>query len=337
MRGISRAVSAALTLLLPIAPAAAQAPGGSAAPAAAFGQGVYIYPRNGQSEQQLWSDRYACDAWSRTQSGFDPVHPDSGTAGAEAATRREQYRKAMTACLDAKGYSIAAQAGATPAPAEAAAPAAPAPQAYVRPANGAADLGYHALTGWISAGYSITYGSLKPTLNDGGNAQIGITWFPTPWLPVGLRIEGSYSRFSETLAADSQEATALGTTVDYGRQSLYGGDADVQLDLAHRSAGFKMYLFGGGGWYRNTTDFRQVQWSGPALVCGYYTCGYGYLPYEITVAHSTTPWIKSWNAGFGMEFALTRPSSFFIEARYVRLAPYAVNTAYVPISIGLRF
>jgi hypothetical protein len=124
MEGISRTVSAALMLLLPIMPAAAQAPAGSAtaagsaAPAAAFGPGVYIYPKNGQSEQQLWSDRHACDAWSRTQSGFDPVHPDGGAAGDEAATRREQYRQAMTACLDARGYTIGSPPATAPPPAE---------------------------------------------------------------------------------------------------------------------------------------------------------------------------------------------------------------------------
>jgi Outer membrane protein beta-barrel domain len=334
MKGIPRTVSAALMLLAPVLPATAQAPTGSAAPAAAFGEGVYIYPKNGQSEQQLWSDRYACDTWSRTQSGFDPVHTDGGAPAGEVAKRREEYRNAMTACLDAKGYSIGPRPA---APIEATPHTAPIQKTYVPPASKPADLGYRALTAWISAGYTMPNGSLKTTLDDGGNAEIGFTLFPSPWLPIGLRIDGSYSRFSETLAADNQEAAALGTTVDYGRQSLYGGDVDVQLDLAHRGTGFKMYLFGGAGWYRNTTDYRQVQWSGPMLVCGYYTCGYGYLPYEITVAHSTTPWTKSWNAGFGMEFALTPPASLFIEARYVRLAPYASNMAYVPINIGLRF
>lgn len=347
MPGNSLKIAALLLLLA--STAAGQAPtaapaAASAAPAVAFGQGVSIYPKNGQSQEQLWSDRYACDAWSKTQSGFDPAHADGGVPAVEFAARREQYRHAMTACLEAKGYRIGPSAAPAPAPAAAppaprVAPAAPlaAPPAAWYANTPPLGLKYHPFAFQIQAGYTLTEGSLRSTLDDGGNVGFGLTWFPTSWLPLGLRVDGTYSRFTETLNALNEEANALGTNVDFGHQSVYGGDVDVQLDLAHRSSRAKLYLLGGVGWYRQSTVFRQLQYSPPVFLCGYFACGYGYFPYSVTVASGTTPWTRSWNAGFGVEFAMRDPVSFFIEARYRRFAPYGSNTAFVPINIGLRF
>lgn len=59
---------------------------------------LYIYPRNGQSEEQTATDRYECHNVAVEQSGFDPT--TSGTTGSPA-----DYRRAMIACLDQRGYS----------------------------------------------------------------------------------------------------------------------------------------------------------------------------------------------------------------------------------------
>lgn len=335
-------LSALVLLLAPTAPVAGQSPPGepSAAPPVAFGQGVFIIPKNGQTQQQLWSDRYACDTWSKTQSGFDPARADGGVPAAEFATRRDQYRQAMTACLEAHGYSVGARPSAPPpAPAAVAAipAAAPSSRAAAASYTGGPELKYHPLSVQLEAGYTLTEGALRPAVDNGGNVGLGIHWFPSSWLPLGLRVDGSYSQFRETHASVNQEAAALGTNVNFGHQDLYGGDADVQFDLAHRSTRAKMYVFGGLGWYRQSTVFRQVGSSGPVFFCGWYECGYGYLPVVTTVARSTTPWEHSWNAGFGAEFALADRVSFFLEARYVRLAPYGANNGLIPIDIGLRF
>jgi hypothetical protein len=60
---------------------------------------VYAYPKNGQSDEQQATDRYECHKWAVAQSGFDPTHASnaSGNAG--------DYRRAMGACLDGRGYS----------------------------------------------------------------------------------------------------------------------------------------------------------------------------------------------------------------------------------------
>jgi hypothetical protein len=354
MPGTSPKIAALVLLLGASATAAAQpAPAsspGSAAPAAAFGPGVFISPKNGQTQQQLWSDRYACDNWSKTQSGFDPARADGGVAAGELAARREQYRQAMTACLGAHGYSIGAAPpapaptappvnAATPAAAVVAAPAAATPAAVqgTRTANWQPELTYRPLRVQLEAGYTLTEGDLRQAIDSRGNVGLGIHWFPSSWLPLGLRIDGSYSQFRETDASVNAAAAALGTNVDFGHQDMYGGDADLQLDLAHRSTRAKMYVFGGLGWYRETTVFKQQGFEGPYFFCGYYSCGYGYVPVVTTVSRDTTPWERSWNAGLGAEFALSGGASFFIEARYLRLAPYDANNGLVPIDIGLRF
>jgi len=150
-----------------------------------------------------------------------------------------------------------------------------------------------------------------------------------------IRFNGSYNRFTETLYSQALAAAATGTNVVFGHQDLYGGDVDAQLDLAHNSSRMKMYLFGGGGWYRERTVFKQLTQQ-QGTVC-YFYCFPALFDVISTAERTTTPWRKSWNAGFGMEFALADPVSFFIEARYLRIAPYSANDAYIPIQIGLRF
>jgi hypothetical protein len=82
--------------------APAPAPGQPAPLAAPMGGGggqVFLYPRNGQSDSQTQNDRYECHSWAVNQTGFDPTRPN-GQSGNAA-----DYRRAMIACLDARGYS----------------------------------------------------------------------------------------------------------------------------------------------------------------------------------------------------------------------------------------
>jgi len=65
---------------------------------------VYVYPRNGQSEEQTSNDRYECHQWAVNQTGFDPTTATGDTQTAGQANP-EDYRRALMACLDARGYS----------------------------------------------------------------------------------------------------------------------------------------------------------------------------------------------------------------------------------------
>jgi hypothetical protein len=75
----------------------------AAAPAA---QDLFIYPKNGQSEEQQSKDRYECHSWAASQSGFDPTQPLGGVDESQAASKRADYQRAQTACLEARGYSV---------------------------------------------------------------------------------------------------------------------------------------------------------------------------------------------------------------------------------------
>ena len=41
---------------------------------------LFIYPKQGQSEQQQATDRYQCHSWAKSQTGFDPTQPAGGVA-----------------------------------------------------------------------------------------------------------------------------------------------------------------------------------------------------------------------------------------------------------------
>jgi hypothetical protein len=74
-------------------------PAGPPALSSGSGADLYLYPRNGQNDAQQQNDRYECHSWAVGQTGFDPTR--SGPQSGNEAT----YRRAMVACLDARGYS----------------------------------------------------------------------------------------------------------------------------------------------------------------------------------------------------------------------------------------
>ena len=64
---------------------------------------LFIYPRQGQSEEQQAKDRYECHAWAVQQTGYDPTKPREGDL---AGQKRVEYQRAMGACLDGRGYTV---------------------------------------------------------------------------------------------------------------------------------------------------------------------------------------------------------------------------------------
>jgi hypothetical protein len=67
------------------------------APAAApmNGDGLFAYPKNGQSDEQQSTDRAECGQWAGAQTGAD---------GSAAGSM--DYKRALTACLQGRGYSV---------------------------------------------------------------------------------------------------------------------------------------------------------------------------------------------------------------------------------------
>lgn len=79
--------------------ATAQAPGPS-------GEQLYIYPNNGQSPDQQARDRYECHSWASNQTGFDPTEANGGVPPDQTAAKRADYDRAMSACLEGRGYTV---------------------------------------------------------------------------------------------------------------------------------------------------------------------------------------------------------------------------------------
>jgi hypothetical protein len=296
--------------------------------------GLLITPKNGQSSEQLWRDRYECYGWAKTQSGFDPSNPGATTSQGGVASGRDQYNRALSACLEGRGYSVsnsAAPALATPPPVPP--PPRPVQHAFVRYLSEPPEIKYHPFALQIDGGYTFTTGDTDHFLNDGGNLGLGMTWFPSAALPVGFRVDGSFSRFDARRAFLNES----GVGYSFGHEDIYGGDADVQLDLAHGSSKYRFYLFGGAGWYREQTVFKQVsfQTGGFCQFCG---------PFITAEQRATSPWLTAWNAGAGFETAIPGNASFFVEARYLRIDPSGRNsdlnsfkTQLVPLRFGFRF
>jgi hypothetical protein len=67
---------------------------------------VFIYPRQGQSEQQQATDRYECHRWAVSQTGFDPTLSPAGVATGQQVQKRSDYQRALSACLDGRGYTV---------------------------------------------------------------------------------------------------------------------------------------------------------------------------------------------------------------------------------------
>jgi hypothetical protein len=67
---------------------------------------IFIYPKNGQSSEQQARDRYECHRYAVEQTGFDPTQASGGVSPEAAASKRADYFRADSACLDGRGYSV---------------------------------------------------------------------------------------------------------------------------------------------------------------------------------------------------------------------------------------
>lgn len=63
---------------------------------------LFIYPKEGQSEEQQARDRYECHRWAVTESRVDPTLADETYSDEQ----RRDYQRAMAACLEGRGYTV---------------------------------------------------------------------------------------------------------------------------------------------------------------------------------------------------------------------------------------
>jgi len=82
----------------------AQSGGPSSAPSSS--DEFFMYPKNGQNQQQQDKDRYECHRWASDQTGFDPTQAGGSVSESQSAQKSSDYGRAFTACLEARGYSV---------------------------------------------------------------------------------------------------------------------------------------------------------------------------------------------------------------------------------------
>jgi Outer membrane protein beta-barrel domain len=299
------------------------APGSAAVPTIA--ENLSVTPKFGQTPEQLASDRAECRVWAKGQTGFDLGQIGGGVAPADYNLRRQQFGRAMAACLEGRGYGVRFVAPVIAPPSPPPRPVTAAPVVAQRP-----ELKYHPFAVQIDGGYTATTGTTGQNIDGGGNGGLGFSWFPTAALPIGFRVDGSYSSF--------RAKNQLLNTGNFssGYENLYGGDADLQLNLASGSSNSQFYLLGGVGRYRQQTVLRQVSWVN-GTICGYFYCWPGSFPAVTAERRTTSDWRRAWNAGLGWQVAISDRASFFMEARYLRITPNSNPTKLVPITFGFRF
>jgi len=69
-------------------------------------ESLFVYPRQGQSDEQMANDRYECHRWAVEETGFDPSNLGSGIQQSDLAEKRADYTRATRACLEAREYSV---------------------------------------------------------------------------------------------------------------------------------------------------------------------------------------------------------------------------------------
>jgi len=67
---------------------------------------LMIYPKDGQSKEQQAADQFECHSWAKNQTGFDPTQAGGGVQSGDADRVRSNYNRAMSACLQGRGYQV---------------------------------------------------------------------------------------------------------------------------------------------------------------------------------------------------------------------------------------
>jgi hypothetical protein len=62
---------------------------------------IFVYPREGQTKNEQANDRYECHLWAVGETDFDPTREQSSSE-----IERDDYRRAITACLEARDYTV---------------------------------------------------------------------------------------------------------------------------------------------------------------------------------------------------------------------------------------
>lgn len=183
--------------------------------------------------------------------------------------------------------------------------------------------------------------------------KASITWGWGLLLGAGVNFSRNFATFIEYQFLDNKVPGAIiaesGTTG--GHYHIWSFGAEPEYDLFPKS-GNDVYIEGGGGFYRKTTNFTVLE---PTEYCSYFYCAEGYAPSTVGKLSSNQ---GGFNIGggyqhrFGGMYGLSR-TRFFAEVRYLDvlspaeqgkspsggLNPVTVpaDTKLLPITLGIRW
>jgi hypothetical protein len=184
----------------------------------------------------------------------------------------------------------------------------------------------------LGAGPNLPFGAIRTVNEAGAMGQVNLGW-QSMNMPLGVRLDGSYTQFS-----DNADYDFLGPKAD-----MWAGNADLRLNLPlfnhflGSSVLMTPYALGGGSYLRYRNLRMQL-----------HDVNGGYGPQHAVIAgtNSSTSFSNSdfhdnwgWNAGGGLAFHAGK-KEIFVEARAIHFnrddARYGTSWS-VPITFGVNF
>ena len=151
----------------------------------------------------------------------------------------------------------------------------------------------------LGGGIDLPLGDFDDAAKLGFHGLAGVSVVPTNW-PVGIQVDGNYSRFSDD------------TPFDIKFQLIYGTGNIVYKFKTSEDTRFRPYLIGGGGVY----NFKV---KGDDVPTG--------------VDDSETKF--GINAGAGFDFK-AGSAGIFVEGRFHDVFTSGSNTTFIPFTVGVR-
>jgi len=187
---------------------------------------------------------------------------------------------------------------------------------------------YQPVRWFIDAGGSVTQSDTSSFFDNGWTIGTGLSFTPDPSQPFMLRAEIDYSRFDATSEFVSANQALSSIPIDNGSMQTLTGFLNAVLQ-APVSPWMRFYVTGGVG-----LGYRRLELTQNGFFCNAFFCGRDFDHNALVASDDTTRF--AWNAGVGLDFALPRGQSWFLEARYERIETQQ-PTEFIPIRFGYRF
>jgi len=152
----------------------------------------------------------------------------------------------------------------------------------------------------LGGGVDLPLGDFNDAAKTGFHGLAGVSVMPANW-PVGIQVDGNYSRFNDD------------TPLDVKYQLIYGTANLVYKFKTAEESRFHPYLIGGGGVY----NFKA---KGDDIITG--------------ADASQTKFGINAGAGFDIKAG---SAGVFVEGRFHDVFTSVNNTTFIPITIGVRF